>query len=236
MIAPSTHTKLRLWSAWGGPLYVLLLSIGVWPLAQMWPPPAPLDNMQQIHAMVEANRNGLRLGVVFIMLACAAFIPFAAVLTRYTRKLEGHTGVLTVSMLLGAYGNVILTYLPAMWLVLHLYRPELSPELVYHGVGGFWLQFVGGITLFYPVLMVMAVCALVDKREIPLYPRWFGYFAAWNLVIFIPGLVAFFLYKGPFAWNGLLALWIPLLVFFVWFLLVFIYLRRAILNDAAEQQ
>ena len=232
MTISETHRNIRLWSNWGGPLYVLFLSIGVWPLAQMFPPPAPMDSAEQIMQIVQDNRTGLRLGMVSQMLACALFIPFVGVIVRYTRVIEGHFGVLSTSILLAGFANVLLTFYPAMWLLLHLYRPELSPELVYHGIGGYWLQFVGGITIFYPLLVVMAICAFIDKREQPLYPRWFGYFCLWNLLIFFPGLVAFFLYKGPFAWDGLLALWLPLTVFFVWFGLVFQFNRQAILRDA----
>lgn len=235
MISQQVTTRARLLCAWSGAAYVVLVFIAVWPMAKMFPPPAPSLSMNEIYTFVQENRNGIRLGMVVQMLAAAAAIPFTGVVAHYTAQAEGHVGALTVSVTLGGMALCLLTFYPAMWLLLHLYRVELSPELVYHGVGGFWLQFVGGITTFYPVLIVMAICAFGDQRKRPLYPRWFGYFCLWNLLMFVPGLVAFFLYSGPFAWNGLLALWVPLFVLVVWFGLVIHYLRIAILRDAEQE-
>ena len=41
------------------------------------------------------------------------------------------------------------------------------------------------------------------------------------------GLITFFK-TGPFAWNGLLAFWVPLVIFFVWFLVMFVALLKTI--------
>ena len=49
----------------------------------------------------------------------------------------------------------------------------------------------------------------------------------------IPDQLLFFFHRGPFAWNGLFGLWIPVVAFSAFFILNFVLLRRAILRDRA---
>ena len=54
----------------------------------------------------------------------------------------------------------------------------------------------------------------------------------WVGALFVPGGLLTFFKHGPFAWNGLFAFWIPLLTFFAWYLLMFVFLRKAIIDEA----
>jgi len=53
-------------------------------------------------------------------------------------------------------------------------------------------------------------------------------------VLFVPGGLLTFFKTGPFAWNGIFVWWVPFLVFFSWYLVMFVMLRKAILKQAAE--
>jgi hypothetical protein len=44
----------------------------------------------------------------------------------------------------------------------------------------------------------------------------------------------FFFHKGPFAWNGLFGVWIPVVVFSGFFLVNFVVLRQAVLRERAR--
>jgi len=45
-----------------------------------------------------------------------------------------------------------------------------------------------------------------------------------------------FFKHGPFAWNGVLAWWIPLTMFFIWFVVMTVLLLRAIADDERQQK
>jgi hypothetical protein len=46
-------------------------------------------------------------------------------------------------------------------------------------------------------------------------------------VLFIPGGLLTFFKTGPFAWSGVFVYWVPLVVFFSWYLVMFVVLRQA---------
>jgi hypothetical protein len=69
--------------------------------------------------------------------------------------------------------------------------------------------------------LAVGACILKDKAE-DVYPRWLGYFNIWVAVLFLPGSLLYFFKDGPFAWNGLFVWWIPLSVFFGWFIVMFV--------------
>lgn len=85
--------------------------------------------------------------------------------------------------------------------------PPMSPmtpldELIYLMNDQSWLRFIGGVTMFLGLPIVCAIAAFADGRERPVFPRWFGYYNAWAVVLVIPDQLLFFFQAGPFAWNG----------------------------------
>ncbi len=55
-----------------------------------------------------------------------------------------------------------------------------------------------------------------------------GYLSIWAALLSAPGFAAILFHSGPFAWSGLLVLWIPLLIFLVWWITLAVYLLKAI--------
>ena len=85
--------------------------------------------------------------------------------------------------------------------------------------------------------MAITIAILSDKSDKPVLPRWLGWFNLWAQIIYLPGdpWIPFFK-TGPLAWNGLLAFWIPVVVFTVWLLLISAMLLRAIGEQEREHK
>jgi hypothetical protein len=66
-----------------------------------------------------------------------------------------------------------------------------------------------------------------DTRPHPLFPRWSAYLSLWNALLLVPGGLMAFFKIGPFAWDGIFAFYIPLLVFFVWLISMTVLMLRA---------
>ena len=56
----------------------------------------------------------------------------------------------------------------------------------------------------------------------------------WVLLGQLPGQLLFFFKTGPFAWNGLFAFYLPMTVFFVWFIAAFYVMRKATLHYSKQ--
>jgi hypothetical protein len=87
----------------------------------------------------------------------------------------------------------------------------------------------------YYIFMWVAIAAIGVipnvVRHAP-FPRWFGYYTAWTALMFEGGAVAFVTRSGPFAWNGMLAFWLPVVTFFAWIVVASVLLFRAIDQQA----
>lgn len=204
---------------------------GWWLLPDWVPPVAPMADANAV-TQEYLNLNRIRVGMVICMFTAAIYLPFGAAITDQVSLVEGRFGILSIISACAVLGNAILTFYPPVWWLTAAFRPDRSAELIYLINDAAWLQFIGGITLFIPILLCIAVAAFNDKRENPPFPRWSGYFCLWVFVLILPGQLLFFFKTGPFAWDGLIAFWLALTVFTAWFLVTSFLLRKYYRREA----
>jgi hypothetical protein len=82
---------------------------------------------------------------------------------------------------------------------------------------------------------VVVICLLPNRVVHSPFPRWYGYFTAWTALMFEAGAIAFLTRGGPFAWNGLLVFWSPLLLFGVWIGVTSTLLLKSLNKQIAEE-
>jgi hypothetical protein len=231
---PATHSSIRMFGVWCGPLYVLGLLLGWWIIAGFLPAPPPTTGVEQIAATFQEDATRIRIGMVVLMYCAMIFMPFAAAITHFMGRIEGSPGVLSYTALLGGAGNMVLTFYPAIWWLVAAYRPERAAELIYLFNDLAWLQFIGGVSMFDALPLAIAVAAFCDKSANPVFPRWAGYFNVMVVLLILPDQLVFFFHSGSFAWNGLFGLWIPLVLFGLWFLVTFWLMRQAVLRERLQ--
>ena len=83
-----------------------------------------------------------------------------------------------------------------------------------------WLVFVMVYPEYILQLVAIAVVGFMDKREQPLLPRWACFATLWVAVAGIGGGFACFFTTGPFAWNGIIGFWIPIVCYLAWLMIV----------------
>jgi hypothetical protein len=231
---PLTKNKIQMFGAWCAIAYVVLILIGWGGIAGFLPPTAPSAGPGDIAALYVSDFTRVRIGMIVTMFAALALIPFAAVMAQFIARVEGGPGVLTYSVLLGGAGTMVLTFYPAVWWLVAVYRPQRSGDLIHLVNDMAWLQFIGGVSMYLAMPISMVIAAFCDKSPTPVYPRWSGYATIWIMLTMLPDQLLFFFHRGPFAWNGLFGFWIPLVVFAAFFVINTIVLRRAVLRDRAR--
>jgi len=234
MIAHESQQKLRLFGAWCILLYMGAMGIGWVLLAGFVPPPSPAMTAAETAGFLEANRVGIRAGMLVMFVSAALYIPFTATATYLISRVEGHFGVLSIWMLLGGFATAMLTLYPPMWWLLAVFRAEVSAEMVRFAHDAGWLQFMGVQSLLYFVFLAIGVTALLDKSAVPLFPRWVGYLCLLNMFATCPTMFVFIFQSGPFAWNGLIAFWLPMVLFGPVSFAIFWAVRGAVLREGGE--
>lgn len=227
------NTRSELLCVWCAIPFAVLFTIGLWPLAGFMPPMSPSLSAVEIASIYQENTLPIRTGSL-IMMACAGLMcPFLAAIAMQMKRIEGRYDVLTITQISsGTVGVVAFIVATVAWTVA-AFRPERSPELIQllNDIG--WIYFLMTFTTFVVQDFAVGFAILGDKNSEPVFPRWVGYFNLWVGVTFIPaGLLTYFK-TGPFAWNGLFVWWIPFVVFFSWYVVMFVLMRGNILRQSA---
>jgi hypothetical protein len=221
--------------AWAGLLVVPMLLIGLGPAAGFLPPPPPTDTADQVAAIYRERATGIRIATLLILFSGAFYAAITAAITVQMRRMEHRvTPVLTMLQLICGATVVVLFIAVAVSWAAAAFRPERDPQLVMllNDLGWFWFL----MTVSTPALQNIALgCAILgDRSATPVMPRWLGFFVLWIAVLFTPGAMLIFFKTGPFAWDGLLAFWVPLFAFGGWFLVMGVQLLKAIGRQAAD--
>jgi hypothetical protein len=124
----------------------------------------------------------------------------------------------------GAFGMVM----AFMFWQVAAFREELSPETVRMLNDLAWVPFVGLTSTAVILAFSIGMAIFSDQRDTPVFPRWLGWFNVWAATMFTPGSLCVFFKHGPFAYNGLIAWYLPVCVFSIWGVLITVHCLRAI--------
>ena len=207
--------------------------LGVGGLVQWVPPPSPGKGAQEIAEIYASKTTRIRIAVCLMLFTGLLSVTFISVLVKYVRRVEGHWGVLTTSQLGVGLLFPYVVWLPWMFAEVAAFRPERSPEITQAFNDMFWLFALGLVGGVVVQALLLAVTTFLDRGEVPIFPRWFGYLNLWYAVLAIPGGTIVFFHSGPLAWNGVVGFWIPVGAFGVWTISMMYVLFRAIDREYA---
>jgi hypothetical protein len=229
-LAPARSRTVQKCCIWAGPVMGALFVVGFL-TAGFFPPPSPNQTAVQVAAMIDANRTGIRVGIVICLASCGLLMPFLTAITVQMLRIEGARGILAYTQLaLGALATLEFV-IPYVFMLVSTYRSDQDPDVTRALFDISWFFFLGVISTFVLQLAIFGVVILLDRREEPIFPRWLGYTNLWLSLMFTPASFLVFFKSGPLAWNGLLVWWVPVVAFLFWFVPNFVMLLRAADRD-----
>lgn len=234
---PNMNLTAQRLCVWCGPIMIAIWASAFTFLCRFIPPPSPAKSRAALVAQFSDHTNLIRLGLVISLFSCALLVPFCAVIAAQMRRMEGVRSVLAESQLVSG-GLLCVEFLVpfAIWQTA-LYRlHEWNPETVQMLNDMAWLMFLGIISSACIQVASIGVAILLDKGTKLVFPRWAGYFNIWVAMIWVPAAIIPFFKTGPLAWNGIFAWWVPLCVYFCWFVVMVVLLLRAIGDDERAQE
>jgi len=222
-----SQTSFEKTCAWSGTICVLLF-FAAFGLAGFIPPMSPSLSAEQVAAHYQTHTTGIRTGMVLMLMSGMFYAAFTAVISAQMKRIPGVATTVVYSQL-AAGSFACLTFLvPAMLFIVTAFRPERPAEMTLLLNDMSWIFLVIPWPPFMTQNFAFAFAVLSDPRPQPLFPRWLGYLNIWAPISFTPGVLLPFFKSGPFAWNGVLVLWIPALIFIAWFFLMTAQLLAAI--------
>lgn len=221
--------------AWSGLLFALSFGVGFVLLAGFVPPAPPSQNAAQIADYLLGRRNRVRWGMIVMMVGTTFVMPFTVSMVIHIRRIEGRFPALAL-IELGIGSAVMLEFIyPLFFWNAAVFRADRAPELVQVLNDMAWLPYIALPSTVIAWVAVLGVAVLMDGRENPIFPRWFGYYQLWVALMFTPGTFAIFFLEGPVAWNGLIALYLPISAFGTWMFITPIYCAKAVDSMSDDQ-
>jgi hypothetical protein len=222
--------------AWCGPLLALVFFVGFWVIAGFIPPPDPAEPALAVATRFREHANSIRLGLLLCFYAGVLCVPWVAAISVQLKRIEGRYSPLTYAQLGLGICLPFEFIVPIYFWQTAAFRPERSPEIIQTLNDLGWLPFTGLVYTIVLQAIVIGIAVLMDKREKPVFPRWFGYFSIWAALLFCPAGLDVFFKNGPLAWNGFIAWWVLLVTFFVWLVVLTAVVLKAIRNQETEER
>jgi hypothetical protein len=204
---------IRTACVWSWPVCIVGFGFGFAVLAGFLPPPNENWTAQRIAHFYAKDRTAIRAGLLIAMFFSALLLPFYTVISAEMRKIEGPGAVLATIQLGGAI--VLVTFFQIiclLWLEAS-FRPENDPQLVRAMNDYGWLVWTILIPTYSLQYICMAVAGFMDFRRDALWPRWACWANLWVAFLGAGGVLAIFFKRGPFSWEGIIGIWIPVIAF-----------------------
>jgi len=222
-------TKTGIISGWA---LIALMGTGFL-LSDVLPPPGPYDAATTA-AFYHEHVDLKRLGVICLIVGGTMFIPFGAAVADRIRRVDGIGPVLAIAQVGGAIANATLMMVFGAMLLVALQRPEM-PDSTYQLLNHVtWMAWAG---LWQPgalMAVVTAVAIFNDQSDVPVFPRWVGWYSLFMAFGSLTGSLIPFVTSGPFAWNGMVGFWVAAVVYFTWFAILLTQFHLAIRGTSSN--
>ena len=198
---------------WSWPVCIAGFGFGFAVLAGFLPPPSENWTAQHIAHFYAKDRTEIRAGILIAMFFSALLLPYYTVISAEMRKIEGPGAVLATIQLGGAI--VLVTFFQIiclLWLEAS-FRPENDPQLIRAMNDYGWLVWTILIPTYSLQYICMAIAGFMDFRRDVLWPRWACWANLWVAFLGAGGVLAIFFKRGPFSWEGIIGIWIPVIAF-----------------------
>ena len=225
-------TKLQMLCAWASPAFVVSFWIGIWMLSGYVPVKPATWGEAEVMAYYQGNSVAILAGLLVCTFSATCWIPFAVGLADQMKRMC-HPVLANLQLALAISTSVFILLPMEVWMAA-AYRPERSPELllIFHDFA--YIMFVGLVIPAWMQVTTLGIACLSDRNPSPIFPRWVGWFCIWCAFLTLTGGLIIFFYDGPFAWDGIIAFYMPLCIWMIWWTIMFFVLRNAILKEKSE--
>jgi hypothetical protein len=152
-------------------------------------------------------------------------MPLVGVITMHMLRMERRLPLLAFIQLGVGSLTILINLLGSILFAVTTFRPGTRlPESIMMLNDLTWLVFFTPIMPFIIQNVAIGVAVLTDRNET--WPRWVGYLNLWVAFAFVPDILAYFFFSGPFAWNGVFVFWLALTAYGAFLVAMSVITRR----------
>jgi hypothetical protein len=214
---------------------IVILLVGIWPIAGLLPVPSPNYSAQQIADFYRTDTVRLRVGLFVMLIGVFSYGPLCVAISRRMRRMSPRQSALASVQLSAATVGWVFLFLPFLIMSATAYRPQRAPEITQGMNDIAWFVLVMDFVPFCVQYLAIAIAVFADRSPVPVFPRWVAYLNLWVVVLFIPTGVITFFKTGPLTYGGILGFYIPLAVFAVWLVAMPYAVTRHLQREAQEE-
>lgn len=227
------NTKGQLFCLYTGygffPIYLLGFAI----LSGFIPIIPPSWDALQITAYFEQNQFSILIGQILCVIASALLVPWAvAIFTQMIRLEQGSRAISYFQLGCGIIG-VVFFMVPSFTWATMAFRTGIDPNIMLFANDFAWIAWAISWPPFAMQAVAISLIVLLYKKEQDIFPRWAAFTSLWLGVAMVPASCVVFFKTGPFAWNGLIAVYLPLVIYTIWWHVIFFATRNAIKGQAS---
>jgi hypothetical protein len=222
------NPKRELWFAWWATIvFYNLFTVAFFVLSRTQPPPNPGWDSPRIVQWFNHNHYGILIGFGIMFLITGMTAPTNALIAYSMRRMSISRAYGYSYLVLYSLSAIPGMLLMCIALTVGAMRPDRDPQLIIWLYDFAFLSFVGTMGVFLIGSLVWMLAILIDKNRV--FPKWFGYLNLCNALTEVVVSPAWLFKRGVFAWNGLIAWWIDMVVF-GFYTGVFIFLLRQMIR------
>ena len=219
---------------WAGPLMVLIWLAAFVFVMGFFPPSRPSATADQIQQLYAENTLLIKVGLVIVMAASALLVPWAAAISGQLKRIDGARALASTQFV--SCGLLSLEFITpiGVWMAAAFRFDGRAAEITeaLHDLG--WILFVTVIWSLWIQMWCIVAAIFIDRRPTPVLPRWLGYLTAWAAMLITPAGMVLFFKTGPFAWNGIVGIYLPLAAFVIWVGALSYQVHKALTRQIAD--
>lgn len=214
-------------------MIVLWLGAFFW-IAGFIPPSDPTWSADRIVQLYVERPNAIRFGLVISMLGSSLLVPYAVAISGQLKRIDGAKALADTQMVSCALLSLEFITPIGIWMAAAYRFDDRAADVTraIHDLG--WILFMTVIWSLWVQVIAIGAAILIDRKPQPTFPRWIGYLNFWVAFLILPAGTVLFFKSGPFAWNGLIAFYTPVVVFAIWFASMTWAVHRNLTQQIAE--
>ncbi|WP_051342866.1 hypothetical protein [Pseudonocardia spinosispora] len=202
--------KIGLWCNW---VFVALTAIGWLGIAHFWAPARADLGLEATKMWFgDTHKWGTLIGCSIFYVAAGLLTPGSVAFGIMLSKIEGRYPLWSITTAVcGAFISLIVFFNCCAWIVT-AYRPETGADVIQSWYDWAWFAFLLGWIYLALEMAATGVVELMDDRPRPMVPRWFTWLTFLGAFALVCAAGPAFFKSGPFAYHGLLAFYMPVVI------------------------